>query len=110
MTASREDGLRGYLAAYAAKDIGAIAAMLAPQVRLQDWQISVQGKDAVLAETRKNFAGADTIAIEILHVFTGVDSAAAELRIVVDGSIVLEVVDVLRFDPSGLITAIRAYR
>lgn len=105
-----EARLRDYLKAYAAKDIDAIAAMLSADVRLQDWNLSVQGKAAVLAETRKNFSAAQSIAIELLHVFAGADSAAAELRIVVDGSIVLEVVDVLRFDPSGLITAIRAYK
>lgn len=105
-----EARLRDYLEAYSAKDIDAIAAMLTVDVRLQDWNLSVQGKEAVLAETRKNFAAAQSIAIEVLHVFPGTGSAAAELRIVVDGSIVLEVVDVLRFDPSGLITAIRAYK
>jgi len=35
---------------------------------------------------------------------------AAELDIVIDGSVKLQVVDVLRFNPEGKIVAIRAYK
>ncbi len=99
-----------YLAAYAAKDLEAVAAMFADGVSLRDWKISVRGKDAALAETQKNFDAARSIAIEILATYASANAIAGELRIVVDDSEVLYVVDVVSFDAQGRIEAIRAYR
>ena len=105
-----EERFAAYLAAYAAKDLEAIAAMFADDVRLRDWKISVRGKDAALAETQKNFAAAETIAIDILATYVAHGAVAGELRIVVDEREVLYVVDVVSFDAQGRITSIRAYR
>ncbi len=98
-----------YLQLYANKQLDDIALMLADDVRLRDWNISVHGKAAALAETRKNFTSSISIAIEPLHVYAGRDGVAGELRIVVDGSTVLHVVDALTFNTAGQITSIRAY-
>jgi hypothetical protein len=98
-----------YLDRYAAKDLDAIAAMFDPHVHLRDWNISVHGRAAALAETQRNFDSAQAIGIEVLHVHESAHAVAGELRVVVDGSIVLHVVDVVQFSPAGLITAIRAY-
>lgn len=109
-----EAQLRAYLAAYAAKDLDAIAGMLADEVVLQDWNLRVQGRAAVLAETQKNFDAVRTLHIELLHLYAAADEhpprAAAQLRIVVDETIELDVVDALHFDAQGRITAIRAYK
>ncbi len=99
-----------YLARYADRDIAAIDAMLAGDVTLTDWNITVRGKAAALAETAKNFASASCIAITPRNLMESACSVSAELHIVVDGNIDLYVVDVLDFAPTGKITAIRAYR
>ncbi len=98
-----------YLRCYAQKDLVAITAMFAEDVSLRDWNIAVRGKAAVLAETARNFADARSIEIHPLGIFENQDSVAAELRIVVDGSIELHVVDVIDFDADGKIRGIRAY-
>ncbi len=103
-------GLRTYLAAYEARDLDAIAALLADEVVLQDWNLRVAGRAAVLAETRRNFEAARSLRIEVLHVHATGLRAAAELRIMVDDAVTLEVVDVLQFDAAGRICAIRAYK
>lgn len=102
--------LRGYLAAYVAKDLAAVASMLAEGVRLQDWNLAAHGRDAVLHETHKNFQAANSLAIDVLDVFASSTKAVAQLRIVVNGEVELAVVDVLSFAASGLITEIRAYK
>jgi ketosteroid isomerase-like protein len=102
--------LRSYLDAYAGKDMDAIAAMLHEAVLLQDWNLAVQGKVAVLRETAKNFAAAQSLDISIKNAFETPDCAAAELLIIVNGDLRLEVVDVLRFNDDGQIVAIRAYK
>jgi len=98
-----------YLHRYEAKDLDGIAAMLAQDVTLRDWNLSVKGRQAAVDETRKNFESARSIRIEVLRLLEGERSVAGELRIVVDGNIELFVVDVLDFDVEGRITAIRAY-
>ena len=106
---SRTELFLSYLQHYADKNLQAIAAMLADEVTLRDWKISVRGKPAVLAETAKNFGAAQSVQIEALRLYEGADSVAGELRILVDGSIELFVVDVIRFGADGRILAVRAY-
>ena len=106
---SARERFSAYLAAYAAKDLEKISDMFAADITLRDWKISVSGKDAALAETQKNFRAARSIAIEILATYESVSAIAGELRIVVDTSEVLYVVDVVSFNAQGEIEAIRAY-
>lgn len=101
---------RAFLAAYAAKDLERIAALLAPAVSLRDWNQQLNGRDAFQAETQKNFDAAQTLAIEVLHRHATACSVTSELRIVVDGQIALRVADVFDFDPQGRICAVRAYK
>ncbi|OWQ46168.1 hypothetical protein CDL60_16350 [Roseateles noduli] len=98
-----------YLRRYAAKDLDGIASMFSEEVTLRDWNLSVKGRNAAIAETRKNFESAASLQIEVLQVLETANSVAGELRILVDGHIELFVVDVLDFDAEGRITAIRAF-
>lgn len=104
------DRLMAYLQAYEAQDIEAISAMLSDQVSLRDWDICVQGKDAALKETQKNFAAVQRLKIVPLAVYESEDAVAAELQILIDGRVDLRVVDVVEFDAQGAIRAIRAYK
>lgn len=101
---------RQYLDSYARKDLDAISRMLAPDVTLRDWNIAVRGRLAVEQATRQNFQDADTIAIDVLSVYERDGAVAGELRIVVDGTIELFVVDVIDFDSEGRVKAIRSYK
>ena len=98
-----------YLKAYEAKDLAAVSAMFAEDIHLRDWKISVHGKDVAISETKKNFESAKTIKIDILKTYEASDSVAGELRIVVDETEVLYVVDVVTFNSEGLIQSIRAF-
>ncbi|HEX2009478.1 MAG TPA: nuclear transport factor 2 family protein [Roseateles sp.] len=106
---SRQELVLAYLRHYAAKDLDAVAAMFAEDIRLRDWKIAVVGKAAAVAETAKNFAAPESIEIHPLALHESADAVAAELRIVVGGSLELYVVDVIAFDAAGRISAIRAY-
>ena len=101
---------RSYLRSYADRDLAAISQMLADDVALRDWNISVRGRDEVLRETAENFANSESIEIEVLNLYEGGDAVAGEVRIVVDGTIELFVVDVVAFDEQGRVTAIRSYK
>ena len=102
--------LRQYLAAYEAKDLDRIASMLSDEVHLQDWNLEVKGKEAVLRETKINFDAARSLTIEVQRVLVSGLQAAAQIRIVVNKEVKLDVVDVVSFNAAGLITAVRAYK
>ena len=106
---TNQERFLAYLRFYEAKNIEGIAEMLAEDVTLRDWKIFVKGRRAALAETQSNFEAAKSIRIKPLRLFETPNSVAGELKIVVDDSIELFVVDVLDFDPNGKIKAIRAF-
>ena len=106
---SNRDRFLAYLRAYESRDIDRVADLLADDVSLRDWKIAVQGKAAAVAETKANFEAAGSIEIQPLRLNAGEASVAGELRILVDDSIELFVVDVLEFNPQGKISAIRAF-
>ncbi len=99
-----------FLDCYARKDLAGISALLAEDVSLRDWNISVRGRPAVEAATRQNFDDAAHIDIQVLHLHESPDAVAGELKITVDRSIVLYVVDVIQFDAQARVTAIRSYK
>ena len=98
-----------YLKKYAEKDMNAMAEMFAEDIVLRDWKIRVSGKDNALEETQKNFSAADSIAIEVLSTYENEKTVAAELKITVDQTEELYVVDVITFDDDSKIASIRAY-
>ncbi len=82
-----------YLALYAKKDLKGIEALFADHIVLRDWKIHVKGKKNALGETRKNFESADSIAIDVLATYESANTVAAELKITVDRTEELYVVD-----------------
>ena len=83
--------------------------MFADNIILRDWKIRVSGIEKALEETHKNFQAADSIDIDVLNTIEENRTVAAELKIVVDRTEVLHVIDVLTFDSENKICAIRAY-
>lgn len=106
---SNSEIVRRYLEKYAEKDLDGVADMFAEDIVLRDWKIRVVGKAKAVDETRKNFESADSIAIAILATYENEDTVATELRITVDATEVLHVVDVIQVNAQGKISAIRAY-
>lgn len=98
-----------YISAYARKDLHSVSNMFAEDVRLRDWNLSVQGKQAAISETANNFEAARSIDIEVLATHESRGAVAGELRILVNGDTELHVVDVVEFNEWGHISAIRAY-
>lgn len=99
-----------FLIAYEAKDICAIDRLLAEGVTLQDWNLAVQGRESVVAEMLKNFNEAESLQLQVRQFYEGDGCAAAQIRIVVNTSVELEVVDAITIDLDGKITSIRAYK
>ena len=99
-----------YLQRYAQKDLAGVESMFAEDIILRDWKIRVEGKKIALDETRKNFLAADSIEIQVLNTYENENTVAAELKITVDKTEELYVVDVITFNQEGKIVSIRAYK
>ena len=106
---SKKEICLSYLKKYAEKDLNSIEEMFSEDIVLRDWKIRVEGKENALKETRKNFENADSIEIEVLSTYENKDTVAAELKIIVDSTEQLYVVDVITINSEGKISSIRAY-
>ena len=106
---SNKERCLDYLEKYAEKDISAMTEMFADNITLRDWKIRVKGKEKALSETRKNFEAATSLDIQVLATYESADTVAAELKITVNRTEELYVVDVITFNASGEIESIRAY-
>ena len=98
-----------YLRKYAEKDLPAIEELFADDIVLRDWKIRVIGKEKAVDETRKNFEVPKSIEIDVLATYESANAVAAELKITVEETEVLYVVDVIRFNSEQKIDGIRAY-
>lgn len=98
-----------YLQKYAEKDIEGVTALFSDTIILRDWKIRVAGKSMAQKETQKNFDAVSSLDIAILATYENNNTVAAELKITIDGSEELFVVDVITFNEYGKITSIRAY-
>lgn len=98
-----------YLKKYAEKDLNSIEEMFSDDIILRDWKIRVKGKVNALNETRKNFESADSLEIEVLSVYENLNTVAAELKITVNTTEELYVVDVITINSERKIESIRAY-
>ncbi|UJH67933.1 nuclear transport factor 2 family protein [Allomuricauda sp. SCSIO 65647] len=98
-----------YLKRYAEKDLDSIEEMFSEDIVLRDWKIRVEGKGNALNETRKNFESVHSIEIDVLSTYENNDTVAAELKITVDSTEQLFVVDVITIGSEGKIKSIRAY-
>lgn len=100
-----------YFARFEAKDISALEVIFSENVSLRDWEIQAEGKEAVLVANRTIFAQANAIQVFQKDIYQEGRTVIAELEIVIDNtSAPLNVVDVIVFDESNCICAIRAYR
>ncbi|GGG53781.1 hypothetical protein GCM10011414_24330 [Croceivirga lutea] len=109
MNVSNKERCIKYLEKYAEKDMDAMKSMFAEDIILRDWKIYVEGKNEALRETQENFEAADSIVIEVLKTYENEDTVLAELKITVNKTEVLYVVDVITFNTAGEIASIRAY-
>lgn len=98
-----------YLKFYEKKDLNSIEKIFSDDIILRDWKIRVEGKEMALIETKKNFESVDSIQIEVISLYENKNSVAAELKIIINGSQELYVVDVITINPQGRITSIKAF-
>ena len=99
-----------YFETFSRKDLDGLALMFTGDVVLRDWEISATGIDEVLVANKKIFDSVEYIHVMPLHLYRDTNTVVAELSIVVSGAVHLSVVDVIKFNDTGKIISIRAYK
>ena len=109
-----EQLVRQYFAVWNAHDVHGLRGLFADDVMLRDWDVEKHGAAAVAKANGNIFAAVPGIhiAVERIHVSEHTHSAICEILVELhnDKQEVLKVVDVIAFDASGKITAVRAYK
>jgi len=99
-----------YFDSFGKKNISLIEFMFSEDITLRDWEINVVGKCDVLNATQNIFNSVDAIEVTPLHVYCEENTVIADLKIVINGTDVLSVVDIIEFDDDRKIIGIRAYK
>ena len=100
-----------YFETFSNKDLPGLQGLFSDNITLRDWELKAEGKENVLAVNEKIFNAVTDIHVTPLKLYEDGNTVIAELEIVIDNtSTPLRVVDVIVFDGSSRICAIRAYR
>ncbi len=100
-----------YFEAFSNKDLGTLKELFSDSITLRDWETKKNGKNNVLAFNEKLFKSVKKIQVIPLKIYKNDNTVIAELDILIDNlSAPLKVVDVIVFDESNCICAIRAYK
>lgn len=103
---------RDYFIAFSGKNTRKLNDMYADSISLNDWIDSAQGKENVLKMNKNLFNLFDGIKINIKNIYCVKNVASCEIEILLDDKnkrIILNVVDIIEYDESKKIVAIRAY-
>ncbi len=98
-----------YMAAFNAKDVEALGALLASDARLIDWEVSASGRAEVVEATRRIVTGGN-LRIRVDALIVDPPLVAADLTVTVNEELDLKVVDLFEFAPDGLIRSVRAFK
>lgn len=99
-----------YLKAFSEKDIDNLEAMFSDNMILTDWEGQMIGKENVLAFNRTLFSQLGNIRIDIEKIAMGHDTVIAEIKVILDETVIIPVIDVIDFDQDNKIREIRAYK
>ena len=99
-----------YFDAFNRGDLESVGNILSDDVSLQDWNISVMGKELVLREFLNIFKSFDALMLDVLQMYEIDNVVIAELTITFSKSESLKVVDILTFNKMNEICSISAYK
>jgi hypothetical protein len=99
-----------YFQSFCKKDTASLEVLFSDSIILTDWEVQVVGKQNVLDFNQRFFNSIETIRIDVDKVAVGLDTVIAELKIIINSTISVAVVDVIEFDQDNKIKQIRAYK
>ena len=110
MTKNIKDSAQSYFKIFSEKNINGLREMFDDNVTLRDWEIDKQGIENVLKANLNIFQNVKTIKAIPQNIVSENNFVFAELKIVVNDSDELKVVDLIEFNKKGKIISIKAFK
>ena len=110
MTENIKDTALSYFKTFSEKNIDGLREMFDDNVTLRDWDIDKQGIESVLEANLNIFQSVKTINAIPQNIISENNFVFAELKIVVNDSDELKVVDLIEFNKKGKIISIKAFK
>jgi hypothetical protein len=99
-----------YFQSFCKKDVASLEVLFSDSIILTDWEVQIVGKDNILKFNQNFFNSVNTIRIDVDKVAVGLDTVIAEIKVILNNSVSVAVVDVIEFDQDNKIKHIRAYK
>lgn len=99
-----------YFQSFCKKDTASLEILFSDSIILTDWEIQIVGKENILNFNQNFFNSVDTIRIDVDKIAVGLDTVIAEIKVIINNSIIAQVVDVIEFDQDNKIKQVRAYK
>lgn len=98
-----------YFRAFASKDLAQLKELLHQDVKLTDWEVDLNGRDAVLAQMSQIFNACRSIEVVPVNIYNDKNTVIGELLIQL-GSEKIIVVDILKFAEDKKINSVQAFK
>ena len=105
-----KDIVKQYFMDFSNKDILSLEKAFADNIVLRDWEIEANGIDSVIAANKNIFNNVNTITVEIQNLYQENNIVIGEIKIILNQSETLNVVDIFEFNQKGDIERIFAYK
>ena len=105
-----ENLIKDYFKFFSNKDISSLEKLFAKNIKLVDWEISVEGKDEVIKANKKIFDTLDSINIELKELYLQEMTAICLIEILINNKEKLKVIDMIKFNNDKEIFLISAFR
>ena len=99
-----------YFQDFSNKDISSLKKVFANDIVLRDWEIEAKGIDAVIKANQNIFNNVISIVVDPQNLYQEGNIVIGELKIVINDSEMIYVVDLLEFNKDNKIKRIFAYK
>lgn len=99
-----------YFECFSKKNISSLIDLFSNDIVLKDWEIEAKGIDEVIAANKNIFNNVKSIFIEIKNLYQEENVVIGELKIILNHSETLNVVDIIEFNEKNKIKSIFAYK
>ena len=105
-----ENLIKDYFKFFSNKDISSLEKLFAKDIKLVDWEMSVEGKDEVIKANKKIFDTLDSIKIELKELYLQEMTAICLVEILINNKEKLKVIDMIKFNNDKEIFLISAFK
>ena len=102
--------IKKYFEHFSNKDLEKLSDMFSEEIILQDWNIIAEGKKKVLEVNKNIFNSVESIYVKLNELYIDDNVATCIIKILINNTETIKVVDVIKINTNGKIKEISAYK